>query len=166
MNSVDAYFFSLLLISLAAYIADRYRFGFLLSGILIILALGIYQAYYSFAVGLMIGILIIEILRDDSTVKQLLEKALKFASSLTLGMILYYAIVSITTRNTGLTSYMGIDDMGKLSASQLPSLVFQAYSGALDFFLFNSYSVHFPIMRYAFTVLGAALLSFIVLTVV
>ena len=64
MNCADAYFFSIMLISLAVLVIDRVNYkgiGIILGTILVCLSLGIYQAYFGF--GLALCILLVYIMQ-------------------------------------------------------------------------------------------------------
>jgi len=159
----QAYFFSLLLAALAAYAADRFRFGFLLAAVFITLSLGIYQAYYGVAAGLMVGALIVDLLKDGAPVKLMIGKGLKFVISLALGLMMYFAVVKLTTMDGGLSNYQNIDAMGRISPSLLLRLIGKSYSDTVSFFC--NRGVHFRYMPSLFLVAGIMVSAFTVLII-
>lgn len=156
MFSADAYFLSLALACLAAYITNKYRWGFIGGVIAIALSMGIYQSYFGMTAVLMVGALLFDTLDGNYSFKQIILKSLKFLATLASGMIIYMIIVKLTSQSTELVSYMGISEMGKISVCSLPQLVFSAYSEYLHFFIRNNDLVHFSFMKYAFVLTAAA----------
>ncbi|MCL2544402.1 MAG: glucosyltransferase domain-containing protein [Clostridia bacterium] len=154
MNCADAYFFAVMLNCMAAYFTVRYRFGFCAGALLLACGLGIYQAYFSVAAGLFVAVLILDLLRGEGAKRTLLRGAL-YAGTLAAAMAAYFVMVRLTAGDN-LTSYQGINEMGRIRPSHLPILVRRAYEGVSHYFVDNRYSDHFPAMRYLFLILGAA----------
>lgn len=156
MFSADAYFLSLALACFAAYVTNKYRWGFIGGVIAISLSMGIYQSYFGMTAVLMVGALLFDALDGEYSFKQLILKSIKFLATLASGMIIYMIIVKLTTQSTELVSYMGISEMGHVSVFAMPQLVFNAYSEYLHFFIRNDALVHFPFLKYAFALTAAA----------
>ena len=110
------------------YVADGYAIAFLLSCmaamflvcekpkyiasvICIAFSAGIYQAYITVTIMLLLCHLILEALREDSKVSKLITKSLKFLLTGALGMGLYYALMTLILKLTGieLIQYQGLD---------------------------------------------------------
>ena len=149
MFTSSAYFLALALACLAALVTVRRRLGFIAGALLTALSLGIYQSYISAAASLMTGALILQTL-DGDKYKKLLISALKYAAALGAGIAIYFVLVKITSRSTGLVDYMGISDMGRLDVRALPSQLAEAYKSYFDFFLRNNIGAHFGFLRYMF----------------
>lgn len=152
MFSADAYFFSLTLACCAAYITEKYRLGFIGGIFAIAFSMGIYQSYFGMTAVLMAGILLFNTLDGELPLKRIIFKGFRFLATLALGMILYVIIVKLTTLSTDLVDYMGISEMGHISISQIPQLITKAYLGYLKFFIKSNLSMHFPFIKYAFTI--------------
>lgn len=151
MFSADAYFFSLLLAVLGAYLSVRWDWkGSLLGAVAITLSLGIYQAYLPVAAVLMVGALLFETLDGDSPLRALFLKGVRLMATLIAALLAYLVMVRITTRYTGLTDYEGISDMGKLSLGELPQLVAMSFKKYVAFFLLDNWNCHAGYLRYAF----------------
>lgn len=155
MFTSSAYFLALALACLAALVTVRRRLGFIAGALLTALSLGIYQSYISAAASLMTGALILQTL-DGDKYKKLLISALKYAAALGAGIAIYFVLVKITSRSTGLVDYMGISDMGRLDVRALPSQLAEAYKSYFDFFLRNNIGAHFGFLRYMFALTGLA----------
>lgn len=131
MFTADAYFFAAFLASFGAFAAFRYeRWGVIFGSVAIFLAMGIYQAYFPLAVVLMLGALIMELILRPEPFFYYLKKSFTLLVTLILALVAYFFMVKVSTRNQPLVEYMGLDNMGKLDISMLPSLIQRAY---LDF---------------------------------
>ena len=124
------------------YVADGYALAFLFScivamllikdkpcyiGSLVLIALsaGIYQAYITVTIMLLLLSLILDVIYNNIDLKNLLIKCLKFLLTGVLGMALYYLVMTILLKITGTTlleyqgfesasSFNGIDIAGAL----------------------------------------------------
>jgi hypothetical protein len=139
----DALVFPLLLACLAVYVTIRFRYGFCFGWTFIAMSLGVYQAFISVAASLAVGILIIDILQDNLPLKKILIKGVKLFSTLLFGVIVYFIIVKITLniRHAELTSYQGLDKMGRIPISMIPHLIKEAYIGIYNFFIIDKFKL-------------------------
>lgn len=156
MQVSDSYFLALLLACLAAFLADRYRFGFLYAMGPLVFSLGIYQSYFGLTAGLLMMVLIIDVLKNDAGWKDALLKGLKFLTTLIGGLIVYLLAVRLTAPPEGLTAYQGIDQIGWLSLSQLPGDIANAYGRIAAFFLIDLRNFHYSFMPVVFVVSAVA----------
>lgn len=126
------------------YLAEKYRYGYLIAIIPITLAMAIYQAFFGIAAGLMILVLIAEILRNKTTWSKTFIKGIKYFGALAGGMVLYFISVWITTQITTipLMTYMGVNEMGNVSRHQVPGMVFEAYESIIRFFVQDFRNFH------------------------
>lgn len=128
------YGIALLLSVLSAWLADKSRWGIFLSGLCLSCSMGIYQAYPPFTIGLFVLMLMGQALAEDATLPRLIRKGVRYCVCLILGVVLYFVFLKLCLflYGTTLDTYQGIDSMGKISLSQLPGLVLDAwYSAAL-----------------------------------
>lgn len=165
MFSADAYFLALLLACFAAYITNRYKFGYAGGMASIALSLGIYQSYIGFAAVLFVGILLLDALDGEIPVGKILLKGAKFLATLLFGVLLYYLIVKLTTRETELVSYMGISSMGKISISNLPDRIIGAYKELYCFYIKNGSAAHFSFMPYLLILAAVAGIYIVLLNI-
>jgi len=153
MQSSAPILFAMMLSCLAAFWADRYKYGFILAVVPLTLSLGCYQAFYGVTAGLMIIILIFEILYNCTSWQKTFLKSLRFLASLSAGMIFYFVMVRITMPSSGLTTYQNIDKMGHISFPELLSRISNAYAFVFQYFLKNERGFHFhPYMAIIFAI--------------
>ena len=159
--SVEPNFFSLTLACFSAWVTTRYKYGFVAAIISLTLSLGGYQVYYGVAVGLLITVAILELLHNKTPWQKTLLDGIKAICVLAVSMVFYLIIVKITTASTGLTSYMGIDQMFSLSISEIPHMILRAYKGIVEFYIGNIYGYFpsfMPVMIVVSILLGCVLL--------
>lgn len=126
---------SLLLSVLAAWVVDKSKWGFVLSAFCLAFSMGIYQAYPPFTISLFVLMLMKEALKEDAQLPKLIWKGLLYCGCLILGVVLYFGFLKLILAAYGaqLDTYQGIDSMGKLSLSQLPGLIKEAWLSAALF---------------------------------
>jgi hypothetical protein len=151
---------------LGVYITQRFRYGFCAGFIFIACSLACYQAYFSVAAALSVGILIIDIIQANLSLKELLLKGIKLFFTLLLGIIAYFIIVKLSLAITQrqLSAYQGISEMGKISISTIPHQIKQAYVSIFDFFIRDNYNLHGSVLKYLFFVI--IIISIIILLVI
>ncbi|MCL2827559.1 MAG: glucosyltransferase domain-containing protein [Oscillospiraceae bacterium] len=137
----DSIFLSILLACLSAYLSRKFRFGVIFGAILLALSLGIVQTYITFTAGLFLIMLILDTLSKKESAKTILLRGIKYAACLALGLILYFVILWLTLRirDVSLTAYQGIDQMGRISLTELPSQIRTAYREFFTFFTQHPY---------------------------
>lgn len=165
MFTADCYFLSLFFACLGAWLTVRRKYGCIAGTILLTLSMGIYQSYVCAAIALLAAVIVLGALAGRP-VRELLRRCLRYAAVLAAAVLLYMYITKLAAPKTGLTSYMGISNMGKLSLSALPALVVGAYREYIDFFVHDFFNVHFSILVWAFALTGAAGLFLLVRTAV
>lgn len=113
----DSYALSFLLACLAAFFITSEKPKFVLAAILIALSVGIYQAYITVTIMLLLCFLIREVLFKGEKIKTLLIKALKFLLTGAAGMVLYYVVLLVLLKVTGteLLEYQGFDNAATFS---------------------------------------------------
>ena len=114
----DAYALSFLLAALAAYLLTKHKPNYILSVISIALSVGIYQAYITVTIMLLLCFLIKETYSSETKIKDILIKCLKFLISGGIGMGVYYLTLTIILKvtNTSLLDYQGFGDAVALSS--------------------------------------------------
>ena len=125
------YAIALLLIACACLLVERHSgpLWLLLYAFLLAFAVGIYQAYYPFAVMLAVLTVIRACLDPASTPKAVLWKGLKYVAAILLSYGLYRLALHFylnLTHHT-LTDYQGINQMGHIELSALPGMLRQMY---------------------------------------
>jgi heme A synthase len=108
--TASSYCFSLLLACFSVYIT-KYKYGCVISIILLTCSLGIYQAYFPTAIFLFV-LLILKDLLDDYDFMKIFKKSFSYICVLITSLVMYIFITAIITRNTGINAYMNIHKMG------------------------------------------------------
>ena len=113
----DAYALSFLLTCVAVLLMTSEKPKYILATILIALSVGIYQAYITVAIMLLVCYLIIEVIKKETDIKNLLLKTLKFFLTGVFGMVLYYLILIVLLKitETELLDYQGFNNAASLS---------------------------------------------------
>lgn len=121
----DGYALAFLLSCVAAMLLTKDKPCYICSAILIALSCGIYQAYITVTIMLLLLSLILELLYKNTDLKNLLCKSLKYLLTGIVGMVLYYILMTILLKITGIalldyqgfgkaTSFKDIDIAGTL----------------------------------------------------
>lgn len=117
----DAYAFSFLLACAAALLLTREKPHVWMAAVLIALSVGIYQAYLTVTIMLLLCYLIKAVLCADVTIKTVFSKIGAFLLSGVVGMVLYYVVLTVLLKITGTTllDYQGMDSAASLAGINL-----------------------------------------------
>lgn len=145
---VDAYSLSFLFVCVAVYLLTKKKLTAAIPAtVLLVLSLGIYQAYITAAIALLMCCLIKDLTTGKSTVSETIKSALKYLVCGVLAFILYYAVNSavLSLLQTGASDYQNISDTLALKEIDIKSAVVSAYYVFFKFFFdfssgFNLYS--------------------------
>lgn len=140
----DAYGLSFLLACLAAQLMTREKPRYLVSAVLIALSVGIYQAYLTVTIMLLLCHLIPVCLQRNVDFKGLLWRCVKFLLTGILGMVLYYGIMTLLLKITGtsLLAYQGINEAVSLSGVDIRGALYVAKETFLNYFFAFSNGLH------------------------
>ncbi len=146
----DGYAFAFLLSCVAAVLLTKKKPCYIGAAILIALSAGIYQAYITVTIMLLLLKLISELLYDNTNAKNLVIKCLKFLFAGVLGMVIYYLVLTVLIKITGTelldyqgfnnaTSFKSIDILGSLYTMKksFMSYFFDFSSGLAVFSIIN-----------------------------
>ena len=133
--TAPCYGVSLLLSVIAVWIAFRTKWGVFLSALCIACSMGIYQAYVPFSISLFVLVLMRNALKEDAQLTALIRQGLVCCACLILGLIFYFGFLKLTlgVYDAQLDTYQGINSMGKISLTQLPGLIRDAWLSAALF---------------------------------
>lgn len=158
--TADGYFLALLCACAAVLLAVRCRKGLPLASLLLALSLGIYQAYITFAMVLMLIYLIDQLLFYEMEQKQFWRTAGKFLACGMGGALLYLLSLKIMLALTGKTlmEYQGIDKAFSLGEVRpLYSILRAGYRFLLYFFDFSHGINRFLVLNAGLVLLLAGL---------
>jgi hypothetical protein len=139
--SADTVMFGFLLSTLSVLLSDKYKYGFFIGSILLALSGGIYQANITYGVSLSVLVIIVSMLRYNSSAKSTIISGLKHCLNIVLGTVLYLIIskIFIVIYNVHLIQYQGINKMGQIEIMKLPALVLSAVNEVYLFYFSRLY---------------------------
>ncbi len=134
MFLAHAFMLGFLLSVLSVYFAKKdNKYFTILSIVLLILSLSIYQAYISITATLLLILLIKDCINIKNT-KQIIYKALKFLAILFFGLLFYMVITKIILKvfQTSFANYQSMDSMGKLSVFGIVRGIYRCYAHLVE----------------------------------
>lgn len=134
-----AYCFNLLIAVLAVWFLFKYKnkkFGFIFSSLCIMFSFSIYQSYIGTTIGLCLMLSIINLVKENSKIKDFLYDIAKAASAVLLGGILYYIVTMVLLKISGfeLAAYKEANSVG--IGQIFSSLIFSVIQAYKDFCIF------------------------------
>lgn len=134
INDHDGNMFALLCAVGAVYLWRRFPWGALPGAVLVAVSVGIYQSYISVTITLVMFACILDLLNERSF-KVVFTAGIKAAAMLILGGILYYLIMQLVLKTTGITlASGGSNSLGtamELTPKTILSLSVAAYQDAV-----------------------------------
>ena len=132
----DGYAFAFFLSCMAAMLLTKEKPGYVVSVICIALSAGIYQAYVTVTVMLLLCYLITEAMSEASKASKLIVKALKFLAAGAAGMVLYYLImiVALKLTNTELLEYQGMSNALSLGSFDVMAVLYVIKQSFTNYF--------------------------------
>ena len=157
VHETDVFMLALLLMTAAVYLwhhtaRTKLQIFYLMLGALCIsFSLGLYQAYISVGVTLVILALIYDCFDDSVKSKQTIARILKAVAMFALGCILYYIFLQISLAVSGKaisTDTNGLSNLFDFSGTSLFSMIVQSYQDVFSFFFIHtsSYSPLFVVI--------------------
>ena len=150
LYTADGYMLAMLFAALGVYwsrIAEKRWYLWVLSGVLICIACGIYQAYVSFGLMLAVGYFIDVLLKQKHEKADCLKWVLRQAIIYVAALAAYYVIWKLMLKITGTeaNNYQGISEVGKISVG----LLVGGLKNAIRTFVL--YFTQWNVFRYGFT---------------
>lgn len=145
---VDVLMAAPLLGALGMWLTWKYKYGILPGIALIACCLGTYQSFFAVPCALAVGILLLDLLGGEASVKQTLLCGVKYLVALALGFVANLGMMWLTTQKIPLTAYQGIDKMGQIELSQLPQQLKETYKVFRNVFLRDEFLIHPTHFRY------------------
>lgn len=120
---------------LAVWFLEKYKYGIIPAVLSISFSLGIYQAYIPATISIFVLLLIKQILSENIKISRVILRGLYYCAVLILGLLLYYLVLKVMLArfDASLLPYQGINEMGKISLAELPSLILKAFLGGCTF---------------------------------
>lgn len=130
----DGYAFAFLLSCVAALYLTREKY--LIASVMITLSIAIYQAYIAVTVMLLLMYLTDELVFKKRETLHLVKKGLKFLAAGAVGVILYYAVMEILLKITGveILEYQGMDTAAEFSGIDIANSLYVCVHKFIDSF--------------------------------
>ncbi|MCM1103082.1 MAG: glucosyltransferase domain-containing protein [Clostridium sp.] len=137
----DLFCISICLAVMSVWLTQKYRKGFLAGSVCLCVSIGCYQPFLSVAVAVVFGILFLDVLRRETTWKELVLKALKYLAMMVAGFVLYYVVLKIALKATGITmgDYHGINEMTSFTLKGIAKGFVYTYLYFLSYFFTTAY---------------------------
>lgn len=134
---VDIYAFSYFWSILAVWIIFKYKYGFLISGLFIMLSLANYQAQLSLVLGGIAFKFIYELLVNKRNSKDIICLILKCMIAVIIGVVAYILCTKfiLSLKNINLLDYKGMSSIGKIEISDVSYLLERTYINFGKFFV-------------------------------
>ncbi len=143
LYELDVDMFAMLLMTVAVCLWRTQRFGWIVSSVLILGGLGIYQCYLSVAVVLIMLICIMDLGKGEAAAEVFLN-GLKGVAMILLGGVLYVVSLKVSTVITGVElveNYNGLAGILERQPQELPGLFMGTYKSFFTYFLGNHVEV-------------------------
>lgn len=134
----DAYMLGMLFGTLAVYLLRKYedkKWTIFIGGILIAIAMGMYQTYLSVTMVLCIATLIIDLLNKEE-IKHISKRIFKYILTGIVGIGLFYILSRITLlyKNLPVSNYSGANTIGIETLLNMPKLLPEAYQSFSNYY--------------------------------
>lgn len=151
LHNADGYMIAAMLAVLSLLLMDNLRWGIVPAVPLLALAVGTYQANASLVIALMFVRAVQLILEGELQNKALLLRALRYFAYIALSLGLYYVLVGVFTRASGiaLSDYQSVSDMGRFSLGTLWANLLGCYKDFKGSITFLSYRNDYYVSGYA-----------------
>ena len=129
----DVYALALLLSLTGVYVFRHLRFGFLLSPLLYVLSLGLYQSYLPTASTMLIILFLLDVL-DGQRLSLIWRRGILSVISLVAGLLLYALALNTILSLAGIQAsqdYNGVGRVGLMPLSDIPALLLGTFSDPL-----------------------------------
>lgn len=132
----DGYAIAFLLSCMAAMFLVEEKPRYVVAGLCITFSAGIYQAYVTVTVMLLLCHLILDAMRKDTKFAHLMIKSLKFLATGMIGMILYYLILMVLLKitDTALLDYQGVSNALTISGMNIYGALYTIKCSFMDYF--------------------------------
>ena len=109
------------------------------SSLMIACSLGIYQAYLPFVLSMYVLLVLLDCLCRETATSDIIKTALKLLATLFGGLVFYFVIhrCFLHLTATQMNIYMGLETMGKIDISSIPSILKKCYSSFFGLFREN-----------------------------
>lgn len=140
MFTIHVYSIAIMLMCLAVYLTRKHKYGFIVGTILLVIGMGTYQPYISFAITLFLGGMLSDLLRKKKTGKEVFQKGSIYAGVLIVSVVLYMIVCRMFFPAIGQEAYGGVGKMGQIPVLEIPRLIARCYKRYLEYFILKPFS--------------------------
>ncbi len=130
---------AIFMMCLAVYLLRKYRLGWILSIVLLICSMGVYQSYISIAITLMLMGMLGDMLKNKDYKKTFLSGVLCVVVLL-VAVLVYMKLCHIINPNMDNETYGGVGNMGKIPIQDMPILFARCYKRFLEYFIWKPFA--------------------------
>lgn len=132
----DGYSVAFFLSCIAAMLLTKEKPRYAASAVLIALSAGIYQAYITVTIMLLLLSLIFDLLYKDADLKNIMLKSFKFLLTGIFGMVLYYLVLTALLKITGtaLLEYQGFDNAASFKGLDIAASLYTIKQSFVRYF--------------------------------
>ncbi|MGL5260363.1 MAG: glucosyltransferase domain-containing protein [Lachnospiraceae bacterium] len=139
---------TILFLCFAVYVMRRFKWGAVLSTVIFICSMGIYQSYISIAITLILMGLLFDLFRGGE-VKTIVIEGIKAAGSLILSVAIYIPICYYYYPAMKEEAYGGISQMGQINIMEVPVMIARCYKRILEYFIWKPYAFVSDTMQFS-----------------
>lgn len=135
LSTIEQHIIGIFCAIAAIFVTVRHKRGWVVGGVLLAISMGEYQSYVGFAMAVCIIFLLVETLKQQG--RYFPKTLFRFLGMGIWGIGLYFAILKgiLFFTDTILSSYKGIESIGRISLSELPQLIFRTYKNVFLLFM-------------------------------
>ncbi len=164
--TIDGYMLAVLLATLSVYVCVNSKWGFVPSIAILGISIGIYQAYFSYAIVLFLIYFLLLIVTEEVKVKEIITKAVKAVVTIGSSYIFYVVTLKIMLKLEGetLSGYQGTETVSGFSFDNIGIGLKTAFWSFIDFARWGNVLTTTNSMKYAFaglTVISAVLFVYL-----
>lgn len=164
MYTADCYMLAFLLVVLAIFLTWRVgKWGMLLGMLALAFAMGIYQAYATCAIMMVLIYIIKQFAVEKMSLIDAVKKDLKYLGTLVGGLVLYLIILKLNLwyYNMDLAGYQGIGDMGIMSLAEYKAALIKT-KARFTYMM----GLEYGIIKRPYTIIHVAILGMLVILLV
>lgn len=160
---VDVYMISFFFSVAGVYVSTRFKHGWLVSPLMYLVTLALYQSYLQTAAVLIITLLIHRLL-DGEDARSIWLSGVRACISLLLGLLLYAVVFKLVLAALGLSAsdnYNGVTRVGIMRLEEIPKLLISTFLYPFQFFARSADSAFIsPMLTIALLIVSLPLLLF------
>jgi len=143
MYTANGYLLATVLTMLALVISKKYKLGVVFSPLLILIAVGIYQANLAVALSFIVLYLTYLIVFRDQSLELIFKQAVRMLLPVIIGMVLYLIYYKFKTTFGGvdITSYKGLDEAGSLALTDIPERIKYMFEYMFTYFFSDEVNI-------------------------